>query len=105
MLLAFRLGFVALIVALLLMPVSAQDQQPAAGKAIGSISTHGDLVVLTLDDGALGRANLFDLAKRTLRFTPESDGYRVENAAFEWAVCDGVRRKRRRTKDGAVGPH
>ena len=71
MLLAFRPGFTVVLVALPLMLLTAQDE-PLAGKPIGSISTHGDLVVLTLDEGALGHANLFDLAKHTLRFTPES---------------------------------
>jgi len=67
---------------------AAQNQQPA-GKPIGSVSTHGDIIVLTLDEGALGRANLFDLEKHTLRFTPVSGGYRVENAAFTWDPAFG----------------
>ena len=54
------------------------------GKPIGKIATRGDLIVFTLDDGVLGKANLFDLAKHTLRFTPDRGGYRVENAAFAW---------------------
>jgi hypothetical protein len=68
--------------------VAAQNQEPA-GKPIGSISTDGDLIVLTLDEGALGHANLFDLGKHTLRFTPDSGGYRVENAAFTWDPAFG----------------
>ena len=88
MLLAFRPGFTVVLVALPLMLLTAQDQ-PLAGKPIGSISTHGDLVVLTLDEGALGHANLFDLAKHTLRFTPESGVYRVENVAFNWDPAFG----------------
>lgn len=40
--------------------------------------------MFTLDEGALGHANLFDLVKHTLRFTPDAGGYRVENAAFAW---------------------
>jgi hypothetical protein len=86
--LAFKPGFTFVLVALWLMLVAAQNQQPA-GKPIGTISTHGDLIVLTLDEGALGHANLFDLAKRTLRFTPDSGGYRVENAAFNWDPAFG----------------
>jgi hypothetical protein len=84
MLLPFRPASLVLSVALPLMALAGQDEPPAAGKTIGSVSTHGDLVVLTLDEGALGRANLFDLAKRTLRFTLEAGGYRVENVAFTW---------------------
>ena len=83
MLLAIRPGCTFVLVALWLMRLAAQNQQ-TAGTPIGSISTHGDLIVLTLDEGALGHANLFDLAKHTLRFTPDSGGYRVENAAFNW---------------------
>ena len=83
MLLDFR-RVVIIVLAAPLMVLAAQRQPPAAGKSIGSVSTHGDLVVLTLDEGALGHANLFDLAKRTLRFTPDPGGYRVENTAFTW---------------------
>jgi hypothetical protein len=61
----------------------AQNRQ-APGKPIGAISTRGDLIVLTLDEGALGKANLFDLVKHTLRFTPDGGGYRVENVPFAW---------------------
>lgn len=60
-----------------------QNRQ-APGKPIGTITTRGDLVVFTLDEGALGRANLFDLQKRTLRFTPDGGGYRIERPAFTW---------------------
>ncbi len=62
---------------------SAQFRQEP-GKSIGKITTHGDLVVMKLNDGALGKANLFDLGRRTLRFTPEGAGFRVENRALEW---------------------
>ncbi len=57
-------------------------QEP--GKSIGTISTHGNLIVMTLDEGVLGKANLFDLARHTLRFTPDGSGYRVENLAAQW---------------------
>jgi hypothetical protein len=36
---------------------------------IGAVSTQGNLIVLTLDDHALGGSKMFDLVKRTLRFT------------------------------------
>ena len=39
---------------------------------------------MTLNEGALGKANLFDLAHRTLRFSPESGRYRVENLPLQW---------------------
>lgn len=57
-------------------------QEP--GRSIGTIKTQGDLIVMTLEEGVLGQANLFDLARRTLRFKPEGAGYRAENVALKW---------------------
>lgn len=57
-------------------------QEP--GRSIGTISTQGDLIVMTLDEGVLGQANMFDLVRRTLRFMPEGTGYRAENVALKW---------------------
>lgn len=54
------------------------------GRSIGTIRTQGDLIVMTLNEGALGKANMFDLGRRTLRFTPEGTGYRAENLALKW---------------------
>jgi hypothetical protein len=39
---------------------------------------------MTLNEGALGKANLFDLVHRTLRFTPEGTGYHVANGPLRW---------------------
>lgn len=66
--------------------VAAQSGQGRnePGKSIGSVSTQGDLIVLTLNERALGTANLFDLVRHTLRFTPDAGGYRVERTAFAW---------------------
>jgi hypothetical protein len=61
----------------------AQDLQ-ATGKSIGTVTTHGNLIVMTLDENALGKMNLFDLAHRTLRFTPDGPGYRIANIPVEW---------------------
>src|SRR5262249_44894926 len=44
----------------------------------------GNLIVLELNDGALGKANLFDLNGRTLRFTPDGTKYRIENLPLQW---------------------
>jgi hypothetical protein len=63
--------------------LNGQDEN-RQGRSIGKISTKGDLVVMELDDGALGRANLFDLAGRTLRFVPDHNRYRIENAPLQW---------------------
>ena len=54
------------------------------GHSIGKVSLNGDLIVVELNDGALGKANLFDLTGRTLRFAPEGPGYRVESQALQW---------------------
>lgn len=54
------------------------------GHSIGSITTQGKLIVLTLDEGVLGKANLFNLGHRTLRFTPDGSRYRVENLPLQW---------------------
>src|SRR5262245_50265707 len=61
----------------------AQGQQ-TPGQSIGTVTTQGDLIVMTLNESALGTANMFDLVGRTLRFTPEAGGYRAENIALEW---------------------
>lgn len=57
-------------------------QEP--GHSIGTVTTQGNLIVMTLNEGVLGKANLFDLAHRTLRFTPDGGRYRVENLAEQW---------------------
>jgi hypothetical protein len=58
------------------------DSEP--GHSIGTVTTRGKLIVLTLNEGALGRANMFNLAHHTLRFTPEDGGYHVQNIPFAW---------------------
>ena len=40
--------------------------------------------MLTLDEDVLGKANLFNLAHHSLRFTPEGSRYRVENIPSQW---------------------
>lgn len=39
---------------------------------------------MELNDGALGKSNLFDLEGRTLRFVPERGAYRVEKLPLDW---------------------
>src|SRR5262245_36757882 len=63
--------------------LSAQGRQDP-GRPIGKVSVQGDLILMELDEGALGKANLFDLVRHTVRFTPEAGGYRVENLPFHW---------------------
>ena len=74
----------------------AQNRQEP-GHSIGTVTTQGNLIVMTLNEGALGHANLFDLSKRTLRFTPEASGYRSENLARlkdRWRTVDSIRAAR-----------
>ena len=61
-----------------------QEDEVEPGHSIGKVSTNGDLIVIELDKGALGKANQFDLVGRTLRFTPERSGYRVESGPLHW---------------------
>lgn len=56
----------------------------ASGHSIGRVSKQGDLIVMELEEDVLGKANLFDLAGRTVRFTPEPSGYRVESTVSRW---------------------
>jgi hypothetical protein len=69
----------------LLCAISIQAQpQRQPGHAIGTVTTKGNLVILTLNEGVLGKENLFDLAQHTVRFLPEAGGYRVENTSLQW---------------------
>ncbi len=60
------------------------------GESIGTVTTHGNLIVLTLNEHALGPKNLFDLDHRTQRFTPVGDGYRVESLPLQWDADFGT---------------
>ena len=78
--------FAILFSALLLLNVAsfAQGRQEP-GKPIGRVTVAGDLILLELDEGVLGHANMFDLTRHTLRFTPaKGGGYRVENLPVQW---------------------
>jgi hypothetical protein len=57
-------------------------QEP--GHSLGTVTKMGNLIVLTMEPDALGKANLFDLQHRTLRFTPDGAGYRVEAMKEQW---------------------
>lgn len=58
--------------------------EPEPGHSIGTVTTRSKLILLTLNNDALGRTNLFNLAHHTLRFTPANGGYRVQNLPFSW---------------------
>ncbi len=83
---------VVCIVLLLHSALLAQFRQ-GPGKPIGKISLDGNLIVMELDEGALGNARFFDLNGRTLRFTPEASRYRVENTALQWDADFGTELK------------
>jgi len=57
---------------------------------MGKVSTQGELIVMELEDGALGKANLFDLVAKTLHFNPTGSGYRVDSAPLEWDADFGA---------------
>src|ERR1035437_8982958 len=77
-----HLGFLAL---LLLGPIAAPAQYlQEPGHSIGTVTTQGNLIVLTLDEDVLGKANLFNLAHHTLRFTPHGSQYTVETIPWQW---------------------
>src|SRR5206468_6385199 len=51
---------------LLIVSLSFAQQDSEPGHSIGNVSINGDLIILQLNDGALGKANLFDLTGHTL---------------------------------------
>src|SRR5215469_13639860 len=68
----------------LMVGASCAQQENEPGRSIGKVSTKGDLIVMELDDGVLGKANLFDLTGRTLRFKHDGSRYRVEVGPLDW---------------------
>ncbi len=77
-----RAGWMALMT-LTALPTWGQFRQEP-GHSIGTVTRQGNLIVLTLDEDVLGKANLFNLAHHTLRFTPDGSRYRVETVATKW---------------------
>lgn len=75
-----------LVFCVLLVPLTAANAQErdVPGKPIGKVSVAGNLILMELDKDALGQQNLFDLGQHTLRFTPGSAGYRIENLSLRW---------------------
>lgn len=61
-----------------------EDDRIEQGQSIAKVSTQGDLIIMELNDEALGKTNLFDLTGRTLRFTPDRSGYRVGSGPLQW---------------------
>jgi hypothetical protein len=72
-----------LLLSLAVLPAMLLAQRPP-GRSIGKVTTIGKLIHLQLDSGAITPERLFDLDHRTLRFTPDGNGYRIENVALQW---------------------
>ncbi len=69
----------------LLLPAFGSAQQTGErGHSIGHVATEGNLIVIELDENALGDKHLFNLDHRTLKFVPEGDAYRVSNVPLRW---------------------
>src|SRR5580692_8714228 len=77
-----RVGCAALMM-LAALPAQTQYRQEP-GRSIGTVTRQGNLIVLTLNEDVLGKANLFNLAHHSLRFTPDGSGYRVETIPTKW---------------------
>ena len=78
-----RIRYIQLLLALAVIP-SLGIAQREPGHPIGNVTTIGNLIHLELDSAAVDSARLFDLDHRTLRFTPQGKGFRVENVALRW---------------------
>lgn len=70
--------------------LAQEGERIEQGHSIGKVSTQNNLIILELNEGALGKSNLFDLVGRTLRFKPEKSEYRVETGALQWDSDFGV---------------
>ncbi|MGH7459512.1 MAG: hypothetical protein ACREMA_00610, partial [Longimicrobiales bacterium] len=65
------------------------DVKQVPGRRIGNITTRGNIILLELDSGAIVNHNLFDLDRRTVRFTPAGGGFRAENLPLHWDTARG----------------
>ena len=66
------------------------DVKQVPGKKIGTVTGRGNIIHLELDAGAVADHNLFDLDKRTIRFTPAPGGFRAENLPLQWDAAPGT---------------
>ncbi|HKF53169.1 MAG TPA: hypothetical protein VKB26_12720, partial [Candidatus Acidoferrales bacterium] len=77
----------------LLPPAARAQEREQPGHSIGKVSVMGHLILMELNPGALGEQNLFNLDQRTLRFTPDGSGYRVEVVPLHWDADFGAQIK------------
>ncbi len=84
----------ALIAFLVYLPYAqlhARGFQEPTGHSAGKVRAVGDLIDMTLDEGAFGKESLFYLTKRTMKFTPDGAGYRVETLPLKWDADFGAK--------------
>ena len=60
------------------------------GHSIGTVTTQGNLIILTLDEKALSKPHLLDLEHRSVRFTPDGARYRAEALPESWDKVFGT---------------
>jgi hypothetical protein len=65
------------------------DVRQVPGRKIGNITTRGNIIQLELDAGVIADHNLFDLDRRTIRFTPANGGFRAETLPLQWDAAIG----------------
>jgi hypothetical protein len=65
------------------------DVRQVAGRKVGNITTRGDIIQLELDENVIADHHLFDLDRRTIRFTPANGGFRAENMSLQWDTATG----------------
>ncbi|MEO7042247.1 MAG: hypothetical protein ABI035_08305 [Gemmatimonadaceae bacterium] len=78
-----RCRSVLLLFAMTFSPLLAVAQREP-GHSIGKVTVIRNLIGLELDSGVVAPERLFDLDHRTLRFTPQGSGYRIQNVALRW---------------------
>src|SRR5262245_15838041 len=65
------------------------EVRQVAGRTIGNIKAQGDIIQLELDENVIADHHLFDLDRRTIRFTPANGGFRAENMTLQWDTATG----------------
>jgi hypothetical protein len=79
-----RIAVLLLCALLLNLNLAHAQEQNEPGRSIGKVSLNGDLIIVELNDAALGSTNTFDLVGRTLRFTPQRGRYLVDSGPLRW---------------------
>jgi hypothetical protein len=79
-----RRAFVFISLLLFVAGVAHAQVSDEPGRSIGKVSVRGKLIVVELNSGALGRANPFNLAGRTVRFIRRGARYKVEATSLQW---------------------